>query len=104
VTLWTSGDICARYKMSRSSLAYWRRQDGFPEPLSYARNTGGVWDADEVRAWVQAFRAGAPEMREKRVAVVRAYKRGATVSACARNVGVDRKTVYRWLKSAGVVA
>lgn len=103
MTVWTSGAICDRYKISRSNFAYWRQQPGFPEPLTYAKNTGGTWDADEVRAWVQAFRAGAPETREKRVQVVRQYKRGATISACARNAGVDRKTVRRWLTAAGAI-
>jgi hypothetical protein len=103
MTVWTSGDICKRYKITRSNFAYWRRQDSFPSPLTYAKNTGGTWDADEVRAWVQAFRAGAPETRAKRVAVVRQFKNGATVSACARNAGVDRKTVRRWLRAAGAM-
>lgn len=102
MTVWTSGDICARYKISRSNFAYWRQQDGFPEPLTYAKNTGGTWDADLVKAWVQAFRRGSPESRAKRVQVVRQVKGGATISAAARNAGVDRKTVKRWLRSAGV--
>lgn len=102
MTVWTSGDICRQYGINRSNFAYWRRQDSFPKPLTYAKNTGGTWDAAEVRAWVQAFRAGAPETRAKRVQVVRQVRRGATISAAARNAGVDRKTVKRWLKSAGV--
>jgi hypothetical protein len=100
-TAWTSGQICDHYGISRSSFAYWRRQPDFPEPLTYAKNTGGVWDAALVRAWVQAFRAGAPESRAKRVQVVRQVKAGATITAAARNAGVDRKTVRRWLQAAG---
>jgi transposase-like protein len=34
---------------------------------------------------------------------VRQFKNGATVSACARNAGVDRKTVRRWLRAAGAM-
>ena len=101
--VWTSGDICRQDGISRSNFAYWRRQDGFPKPLTYAKNTGGTWDAAEVRAWVQAFRAGDPSTREKRVDCVRKYKAGATVSALARKHGVDRKTVRRWLVAAGAV-
>lgn len=101
--LWTSGDICATYGVSRSNFAYWRRQADFPAPLTYAKNKGGTWDAAEVKAWVQAFRAGAPETRAKRVQVVQQFKRGATVSAVARNAGIDRKTARRWLRAAGVL-
>jgi transposase-like protein len=99
---WTSGDVCKHYGISRSNFAYWRRQEDFPAPLTYAKNTGGTWDCAEVKAWVQAFRAGSPETRAKRVQAVRQVKGGATISAAARNAGVDRKTVKRWLRSAGV--
>ena len=101
-TIWTSGNICAHFKISRATFAYWRKQDGFPEPLTWAKNTGGTWDADLVKAWVQAFRAGAPETRAKRVDCVARFKQGATVSALARKHGVDRKTVRRWLRAAGI--
>jgi transposase-like protein len=98
----TSGDICKRFGISRNTLTYWRRQEGFPAPLTYSKARGGVYDAAEVRAWVQAYRRGSPESRAKRVAAVGQFRRGATVSAIARNVGVDRNTVYRWLASAGI--
>jgi hypothetical protein len=101
MTVWTSGDICRTYKISRSNFAYWRRQDGFPEPLTYSKNTGGTWDAAAVRAWVRAFRNGDPASRAKRVQAVQQKRKGATISAIARNVGVDRKTVRRWLAAAG---
>lgn len=98
--LWTSGQICAHYKISRDNFAYWRRQPDFPAPLTYAKNTGGTWDRAEVKAWVQAFRAGDPETRAKRVQCIRQLRNGATVSAVARNLGVDRKTVRRWRAAA----
>jgi predicted DNA-binding transcriptional regulator AlpA len=103
VTVWTSGDICRHYGISRSNFAYWRNSRDFPDPLTYAKNTGGTWDAAEVRAWVQAFRRGDPATREKRVAAVRQFKGGATISAIARNVSADRKTVRRWLHDAGAL-
>lgn len=101
--LWTSGDICREYGISRGNFAYWRRQEGFPEPLTYARNTGGTWDQAAVKAWVQAFRGGTPETRAMRVDCVNRYRRGATISALARKHGVTRKTVRRWLLAAGVI-
>lgn len=99
-TVWTSGDICSEYGISRSNFAYWREQPDFPEPLTYAKNKGGTWDAALVRAWVRAFRAGDPEQRRKRMACARQLAGGATVSAVARNLGVDRKTVRRWRDAA----
>jgi hypothetical protein len=102
--VWTSGDICAHYGISRSNFAYWRGRPDFPEPQTYAKNKGGTWDAAEVRAWVAAFRNGDPESRRKRVAAVRQKQGGATISAIARNLDVDRKTVRRWLAAAGVAS
>lgn len=101
--LWTSGDICAHYKISRSNFRYWRNSRDFPAALTWSKNKGGVWDAAEVRAWVQAFRAGDPDSRAKRVQVVQQFKKGATLSAVARNAGIDRKTARRWLRAAGVL-
>jgi transposase-like protein len=96
LTVWTSGDICKRYSITRSNFAYWRRQPDFPAPLTYSKNQGGTWQADEVREWVAAFRSGDPRRRE----AARMLRRGATVSAVARNLGVDRKTVRRWREAA----
>lgn len=101
--VWTSGDICAHYGISRSNFRYWRQQPDFPAPLTYAKNTGGTWDRALVRAWVHGFRAGTPEARAQRVQVVRQFQRGATVSAVARNAGIDRKTARRWLRAAGAL-
>lgn len=96
MTVWTSGNICSTYGISRSNFAYWRRQPDFPAPLTYAKNQGGTWDAALVRSWVTAFRAKDPR---RHTAVVQ-LRRGATVSAVARNLGVDRKTVRRWRDAA----
>jgi transposase-like protein len=102
--VWTSGDICQHYGISRGNFAYWRRQEDFPKPLTWSKNGGGVWPRADVRAWVQAFRAGSPETRAKRVDCVRRYREGATISALSRKHGVDRKTVRRWLSAAGALS
>ena len=96
MSVWTSGDICQHYGVSRAAFAKWRQQPDFPKPLTYARNTGGVWLRDEIRAWVTAYRSRDPRKRE----AARQLRQGATVSAVARNLGVDRATVRRWRDAA----
>jgi hypothetical protein len=98
--IWTSGDICRHYGISASTLRYWRGRPGFPDPLKWSRNGGGVWDPREVRAWVRDFRATGST---RRLEVIRAFARGPAAgnqSAVARRLGVDRKTVARYLAEA----
>ena len=98
--VWTSGDICRHYGISGSTLGYWRRQPGFPDPMRWARNTGGIWDPRLVRAWVRDYRS---EGRTRRLEVVRAFAHGparGNQSAVSRRLGVDRKTVARYLREA----
>lgn len=52
--------LCAHYlgqdtPVTRATLAKWRRSSGFPAPLPCARAGVELWDARQVRAWVQEW-------------------------------------------------
>lgn len=96
VELWSSGDICRQYAISRNTLQKWRRAPGFPDPLLWDRNRGGVWAAAAVRSW-KATRDSSSATR--RSAAVSRYRETGNVSQVAREVGVARSTVRSWVAS-----
>lgn len=64
--------LCAHYlgqdaPVTRPTLRKWRRQRGFPEPLPCSRAGVELWDAREVRVWVQAHAADLPKHRPARL-------------------------------------
>lgn len=94
--LWTSGAICEHYNITRRTLQKWRAQPGFPQPLIWNRNRGGIWEAAAVRAWHHAReRRGG----DRRATAVKRYQETGSISAVARELGVARATVRNWINA-----
>lgn len=60
--------LCAHYlgqevPVTRATLIRWRQARGFPAPLPCSRAGVELWDARQVRAWVQEYAQDLPETR-----------------------------------------
>lgn len=82
------------YNITRRTLQNWRAEPGFPEPLIFDRNRGGVWQATAVRAWHHARDQSG---RDRRATAAKRYQETGSISAVARELGVARSTIRHWI-------
>jgi predicted DNA-binding transcriptional regulator AlpA len=99
----TSGELCARYRISRKTLLQWRKDPTFPKPLTWSRNGGGTWDAAEIRTW-RARKSDRRYNRRRRAVTAYARRAGETghLSHVAHAYAVDVGTLRSWVRKAGL--
>ena len=102
--LWGQAEICEGLGCTHLSIKRWREGSGFPDPIAQLR-MGGVYDADEVRAWARDRKA---PRRADRARLLVAYRRemraGRThgaIKVSASEVGVTNTTARAWLRELG---
>jgi hypothetical protein len=54
--LWSTGDVCREYDITRAGLAHWRRHRYFPKAQETA--AGPIWEAAAIRRWEKRYRGG----------------------------------------------
>lgn len=48
--LWAVAEIAEHLRVAKSTVHWWQKQDGFPEPVARLE-AGAVYDANAVREW-----------------------------------------------------
>ena len=102
--LWGQAEICEGLGCTHLSIKRWREGFGFPEPIAQLR-MGGVYDADEVRAWDRDRKS--PRRAERARLLVtyrremRAQRFHGAIKVAAGAVGVSNTTARTWLRELG---